>query len=81
MRLTMGISESDDGACPRNALRFFRATLAALIFSVVGTGSLSIVNYLNEKKVPFLFPATAHKKYPWVMGWVPTFASRAAFRA
>ena len=50
-----------------------------LIFSVLGTGSLSIVNYLNEKKVPFLFPAAAHKKfhqpkkYPWVMGWVPSF--------
>jgi branched-chain amino acid transport system substrate-binding protein len=50
-----------------------------LIFSVLGTGSLSIVNYLNHKKVPFLFPAAAHKKfhqpkkYPWVMGWVPSF--------
>ena len=50
-----------------------------LIFSVLGTGSLSIVNYLNEKKVPFRFPAAAHKKfhqpnkYPWVMGWVPSF--------
>lgn len=50
-----------------------------LIFSVLGTGSLSIVNYLNDKKVPFLFPAAAHKKfhqpkkYPWVMGWVPSF--------
>lgn len=50
-----------------------------LIFSVLGTGSLSIVNYLNEKKVPFLFPAAAHKKfhqpkkYPWVMGWAPSF--------
>ena len=50
-----------------------------LVFSVLGTGSLSIINYLNEKKVPFLFPAAAHKKfhqpkkYPWVMGWVPSF--------
>ena len=28
---------------------------------------------LIEKKVPFLFPAAAHKRYPWVMGWVPSF--------
>ena len=39
----------------------------------LGYACLSIVNYLNEKKVPFLFPAAAHKKYPWVMGWVPSF--------
>jgi hypothetical protein len=44
-----------------------------LIFSVLGTGSLSIVNFLNEKKVPFRFPAAAPKKTPWVMGWVPGF--------
>jgi branched-chain amino acid transport system substrate-binding protein len=51
------------------------------IFNTVGTdNALAIRSYLNEQKVPGLFAgsgvsslATDHKKYPWTMGFLPSF--------
>jgi branched-chain amino acid transport system substrate-binding protein len=52
------------------------------IFNSVGTEhALAIRPYLNQQKVPQLFVgsgvsslATEHKKYPWSMGYLPSFA-------
>jgi branched-chain amino acid transport system substrate-binding protein len=52
------------------------------IFDSVGTEhALAVRPYLNERKVPQLFVgsgvsklATEHKKYPWSMGYLPSFA-------
>ena len=51
------------------------------IFNTVGTdNALAIRSYLNEQKVPGLFAgsgvsrlATDHRKYPWTMGYLPSF--------
>jgi branched-chain amino acid transport system substrate-binding protein len=51
------------------------------IFNTVGTdNALAIRSYLNEQKVPGLFAgsgvsslATDHKRYPWTMGYLPSF--------
>jgi branched-chain amino acid transport system substrate-binding protein len=51
------------------------------IFNSVGTEhALAIRAYLNDRKVPQLFVgsgvsklATEHKKYPWSMGYLPSF--------
>jgi branched-chain amino acid transport system substrate-binding protein len=51
------------------------------IFNTVGTEhALAIRSYLNEQKVPQLFVgsgvsriATERKKYPWTMGYLPSF--------
>jgi branched-chain amino acid transport system substrate-binding protein len=52
------------------------------IFNSVGTEhALAIRSYLNDRKVPQLFLgsgvsklATEHKKYPWSIGYLPSFA-------
>jgi branched-chain amino acid transport system substrate-binding protein len=52
------------------------------IFNSVGTEhALAIRSYLNDRKVPQLFIgsgvsklASEHKKYPWSMGYLPSFA-------
>jgi branched-chain amino acid transport system substrate-binding protein len=52
------------------------------IFNSVGTEhALAIRSYLNDRKVPHLFIgsgvsklATEHRKYPWSMGYLPSFA-------
>ena len=52
------------------------------IFNSVGTEhALAIRSYLNDRKVPQLFVgsgvsklATEHAKYPWSMGYLPSFA-------
>ena len=52
------------------------------IFNSVGTEhALAIRPYLNDRRVPQLFVgsgvsslATEHKKYPWSMGYLPSFA-------
>src|SRR5947199_3416447 len=52
------------------------------IFNSIGTEhALAIRSYLNDRKVPQLFVgsgvsklATEHKKYPWSMGYLPSFA-------
>jgi branched-chain amino acid transport system substrate-binding protein len=51
------------------------------IFNTVGTEhALAIRSYLNDRKVPELFVgsgvsrlATEHSKYPWTMGYLPSF--------
>jgi branched-chain amino acid transport system substrate-binding protein len=51
------------------------------IFNTVGTEhALAIRGYLNDQKVPELFVgsgvsriASEHKKYPWTMGFLPSF--------
>src|SRR6185312_3824199 len=56
------------------------------IFNSVGTEhALAIRSYLNERKVPQLFLgsgvsklATEHAKYPWSMGYLPSFAGEGA---
>jgi branched-chain amino acid transport system substrate-binding protein len=53
------------------------------IFNTVGTEhALAIRSYLNEQKVPELFVGTGvsriaseHKRYPWTMGYLPSFAA------
>ncbi len=52
------------------------------IFNSVGTEhALAIRSYLNDRKVPQLFIgsgvsklATEHKRYPWSLGYLPSFA-------
>jgi branched-chain amino acid transport system substrate-binding protein len=50
-----------------------------LLFGVLGPGALSILNYVDKQKVPFLFPSGAARqfqqpdKHPWTMGWLPPF--------
>jgi len=52
------------------------------IFNSVGTEhALAIRSYLNDRKVPHLFIgsgvsklAAEHRKYPWSMGYLPSFA-------
>ncbi len=50
-----------------------------LLFGVLGPGALSILNYVDRNKVPFLFPSGAARKFhqpdkhPWTMGWLPPF--------
>jgi branched-chain amino acid transport system substrate-binding protein len=52
------------------------------IFNSVGTEhALAIRSYLNDRKVPQLFVgsgvsklASEHRKYPWSMGYLPSFA-------
>jgi len=56
------------------------------IFNSVGTEhALAIRSYLNDRKVPHLFLgsgvkqlATEHRKYPWSMGYLPSFAGEGA---
>jgi hypothetical protein len=56
------------------------------IFNSVGTEhALAIRPYLNERKVPHLFIgsgvsklATEHRRYPWSMGYLPSFAGEGA---
>jgi branched-chain amino acid transport system substrate-binding protein len=49
-----------------------------LLFGVLGPGGLSILDYVDKKKVPFLFPSGVARKFhmpdkhPWTMGWVPS---------
>jgi branched-chain amino acid transport system substrate-binding protein len=56
------------------------------IFDSVGTEhALAVRPYLNDRKVPQLFVgsgvsklAAEHKKYPWSMGYLPSFAGEGA---
>jgi len=74
----------DDSSNPKTALEQTRDLVekdnVLLMFGSFGTPSnLATRKYLNEKKVPQLFVASgdeewAHpKKFPWTMGWQPTF--------
>jgi branched-chain amino acid transport system substrate-binding protein len=56
------------------------------IFNSVGTEhALAIRSYLNDRKVPQVFIgsgasklATEHRRYPWSMGYLPSFAGEGA---
>ena len=56
------------------------------IFNSVGTEhALAIRSYLNDRKVPQLFVgsgvtqlASEHRRYPWSMGYLPSFAGEGA---
>jgi len=56
------------------------------VFNSVGTEhALAIRSYLNDRKVPHLFLgsgvsklATEHRKYPWSMGYLPSFSGEGA---
>jgi branched-chain amino acid transport system substrate-binding protein len=74
----------DDSSDPRTALERTSELVekedVLLMFGSFGTPSnLATRTYLNENKVPQLFVASgdeewAHpKKFPWTMGWQPTF--------
>jgi branched-chain amino acid transport system substrate-binding protein len=56
-----------------------------LIFNPLGTaGNTAIHEYMNAKKVPQLFVASGAskwgqpEKYPWTMGWQPSYATEGA---
>ena len=76
----------DDSSNPKTALDETRNLVeeqnVLMMFGSFGTpDNLATRTYLNEKKVPQLFVASgdeewAHpKKFPWTMGWQPTFRS------
>ena len=56
------------------------------VFNSVGTEhALAIRSYLNDRKVPHLFVGsgvsklvTEHKRYPWSMGYLPSFSGEGA---
>src|SRR4051812_25632059 len=75
---------TDDSSNPKTAVEQTRDLVenqnVLLMFGSFGSPSnLATRVYLNEKKVPQLFVASgdeewAHpKKFPWTMGWQPTF--------
>lgn len=76
----------DDSSNPMTAIQETRNLVeeqnVLLMFGSFGTpDNLATRTYLNENKVPQLFVASgdeewAHpKKFPWTMGWQPTFRS------
>ncbi len=76
----------DDGYAPPKAVeqarRLVESDQVLLIFQSLGTPSNSAIRpYLNDKKVPQLFPATGATKwadpqhFPWTMGWQPNYQS------
>ncbi len=76
----------DDGYAPPKAVeqvrRLVESDQVLLIFQSLGTPSNSAIRpYLNDKKVPQLFPATGATKwadpqhFPWTIGWQPNYQS------
>lgn len=76
----------DDSSSPRTAVEHTRELVEQervhLMFGSFGTPSnLAARTYLNERNIPQLFVASgdeewAHpKRFPWTMGWQPTFHS------
>src|SRR4051812_23987602 len=76
----------DDSSNPKTAVEHTRDLVEQervhLMFGSFGTPSnLATRGYLNERNIPQLFVASgdeewAHpKKFPWTMGWQPTFRS------
>jgi branched-chain amino acid transport system substrate-binding protein len=74
----------DDGYSPPKTVEMVRKLVeedqVLLLFQTLGTASnASVQNYLNDKKIPQLFVATGAdrwndpKKYPWTMGWQPSY--------
>jgi branched-chain amino acid transport system substrate-binding protein len=76
----------DDSSNPKTAVEETKNLVeeqnVLLMFGSFGTpGNLATRKYLNDKNIPQLFVASgdeewAHpKKFPWTMGWQPTFRS------
>jgi len=74
----------DDGYSPPKTVEQVRRLVeqdqVLLIFQSLGTPSNSAIHkYMNQKKVPQLFPATGAtkwgdpKEFPWTMGWQPAY--------
>lgn len=74
----------DDGYAPPRAVEQTRKLIeqegVLLIFQTLGTpGNSAIHKYVNDNKVPHLFPATGASKwndpknFPWTMGWQPNY--------
>jgi len=79
----------DDGYSPpktvEQARRLVEQEQVLLIFNPLGTaGNTAIHEYMNSKKVPQLFVASGSsvwgqpEKYPWTMGWQPSYATEGA---
>jgi branched-chain amino acid transport system substrate-binding protein len=76
----------DDSSNPRTAAELTREMVEQdrvhLMFGSFGTPSnLATRSYLNERSIPQLFVASGDeewshpKRFPWTMGWQPTFRS------
>ena len=79
----------DDGYSPPKTVEQARKLVESddvlLIFGSLGTSTNGAIRkYMNEKKVPQLFVASGAskwndpKKFPWTMGWQPSYAERGA---
>jgi ABC-type branched-subunit amino acid transport system substrate-binding protein len=82
----------DDAYSPPKAVEQTRKLVESdevlLVFGALGTPSNSAIQkYMNAKKVPHLFLATGAtkwnnpKKFPWTMGWLPSYQSEARIYA
>ena len=82
----------DDAYSPPKAVEQTRKLVESdevlLVFGALGTPSnTAIQKYMNAKKVPHLFLATGAtkwndpKKFPWTMGWLPSYQSEARIYA
>ncbi len=76
----------DDGYSPpktvEQARKLVESDEVLALFNPLGTPTnMSIIKYINAKKVPHLFIAAGgtmfgnHKLYPWSMGWQPNYQS------
>jgi branched-chain amino acid transport system substrate-binding protein len=85
------ISE-DDGYNPAKALEHTRKLVesdqVAFIFDTLGTPSNSAIQkYLNERKIPQLFPSTGadkwgdYENFPWTIGFQPSYRTEAEIYA
>src|SRR2546425_5854795 len=75
----------DDGFVPANAVQLTRQLVEQDgVFALVGglgtDNQVAVRDYLNQSKVPQLFVSTGattfdadHAKYPWTIGWQPTY--------
>ncbi len=82
----------DDGYSPpktvEQARKLVEREKVLLIFQSLGTPTNSAIHrYMNKKKVPQLFVATGAdkwgqpKKFPWTMGWQPSYQTEARIYA
>jgi len=80
----------DDGYVPANAVQLTRQLVEQNhVFALVGglgtDNQTAVRDYLNQMKVPQLFVSTGattfdadHGKYPWTIGWQPTYHAEGA---
>lgn len=82
----------DDGYNPSKTVedtrRLVEQNRVDFMFSTLGTPtSLSIRKYLNQRKIPQVFVASGSsqwndpKRYPWTMGWQPSYRTEAEIYA